>query len=150
MMDVSARAKASEMLNKVPEVTVFFWVIKIMATTVGETAADFINVNLGLGLSKTSIIMGVLLVVAPQHFHPQAPVVVMDHDPVHLCVGHRAYILTRPFGASCGDLLSLPVANGGLGLGTLGTSGLFLTIILALVSYLTLSRKDVISGTGSA
>lgn len=261
-MDVSKRATASEMLNKVPAVTVFFWVIKIMATTVGETAADFINVNLGLGLSKTSIIMGVLLVVAlavqvaARAYVPWKYwlVVVLlsvfgtlitdnlvDNFGValttttavfstalaltfvgwyasertlsihsiftrkrelwywtailftfalgtaagdllaeglklgyalsallfavaiavvafaHLKLGLNAvwafwiaYILTRPFGASCGDLLSQPVANGGLGLGTVGTSGLFLTIILALVSYLTLSRKDVISGTGSA
>ena len=39
-----------QMLNKVPEVTIWFWLIKIMATTVGETAADFLNVNLNLGL----------------------------------------------------------------------------------------------------
>ena len=39
-----------QMLNKVPEITVFFWIIKVLATTVGETAADFLNTNLGLGL----------------------------------------------------------------------------------------------------
>ncbi len=42
------------MLNKVPEVTIYFWVIKVLATTVGETAADFLNTNLGLGLTGTS------------------------------------------------------------------------------------------------
>ena len=52
------------LLNKVPEVTVFFWVIKVLATTVGETAADYLNVNLGLGLSTTTIVMSVLLIVA--------------------------------------------------------------------------------------
>src|SRR3954470_20445835 len=49
------------MLNKVPEVTVFFWVIKIMCTTVGETAADYLNVNLGFGLTKTTYVAGALL-----------------------------------------------------------------------------------------
>ena len=44
-------------LSKVPEVTLAFWVIKILATTVGETAADFLNTNLGIGLPKTSLIM---------------------------------------------------------------------------------------------
>ena len=48
-----------------------------------------------------------------------------------------AYILTRPFGASFGDLLSQPASNGGLGLGTVGTSALFLTVILGLVVYMT-------------
>ena len=41
----------STMLNKVPEITLFFWIIKILCTTVGETAADFLNVNLNFGLS---------------------------------------------------------------------------------------------------
>ena len=42
------------MLNKVPEVTLYFWVIKVLCTTVGETAADFLNDNLGLGLTNTT------------------------------------------------------------------------------------------------
>ena len=53
-------------------------------------------------------------------------------------------MLTRPLGASCGDLLSQAQSAGGLGLGTTGTSALFLTIILALVVYLSLSKRDVI------
>ena len=51
------------MLNKVPEVTIFFWVIKIMCTTVGETAADYLNENLGFGLTKTTYVTGALLIV---------------------------------------------------------------------------------------
>ena len=46
---VAIHARARQMLNKVPEVTVYFWVIKILATTVGETAADFLKTKLGLG-----------------------------------------------------------------------------------------------------
>src|SRR3954452_5815234 len=52
-----------KMLNKVPEVTIFFWVIKIMCTTVGETAADYLNDNLGFGLTKTTYVTGALLIV---------------------------------------------------------------------------------------
>jgi uncharacterized membrane-anchored protein len=52
------------LLNKVPQITLYFWVIKVLCTTVGETAADFLNVNLNLGLTGTSVITGVLLVVA--------------------------------------------------------------------------------------
>ena len=52
------------MLNKVPEVTIFFWIIKILATTVGETAADFLNTNLNFGLTGTTYVMGSLLLVA--------------------------------------------------------------------------------------
>ena len=51
-------------MSKVPEVTIFFWIIKIMATTVGETAADFLSFNLHFGLTITSILMSVLLLIA--------------------------------------------------------------------------------------
>jgi uncharacterized membrane-anchored protein len=50
-------------LNKVPEVTIFFWIIKILCTTVGESAADFLNYNLNWGLTVTSIVTGTLLAV---------------------------------------------------------------------------------------
>jgi uncharacterized membrane-anchored protein len=51
------------MLNKVPEVTLYFWLIKVLCTTVGETFADNLNENLGLGLSGTSYLMGALLII---------------------------------------------------------------------------------------
>ena len=54
----------AKMLNKVPEVTLYFWIIKILATTVGETAADFLNTNLGLGLTYTTLVMTAFLIVA--------------------------------------------------------------------------------------
>ena len=60
------------MLNKVPEVTLFFWMIKIMCTTVGETAADYLNENLGFGLTNTTIVTGALLVVAARGPVPRA------------------------------------------------------------------------------
>src|ERR1700694_1904329 len=53
----------SVMLNKVPEVTLAFWVIKIMSTTVGETGADYLAVHLGLGTAVTGAIMSALLIV---------------------------------------------------------------------------------------
>ena len=53
-----------------------------------------------------------------------------------------AYILTRPLGANIGDYLGSARADGGFGLGTLGTSVLFLTTILAVVVYLTLTSRD--------
>ena len=50
--------------NRVPKVTVDFWLIKLMAVTMGETAADYLGVNLGLGLTTTSLIMSAVLIVA--------------------------------------------------------------------------------------
>ena len=52
-----------------------------------------------------------------------------------------AYILTRPFGASFGDLLSQPKSNGGLGLRTVGTSVLFLVVITVLIVYMTAAQR---------
>ena len=51
--------KLKILLSKVPEVTIFFWIIKVLCTTVGETFADFLNFNLGLGLTNTTIILGI-------------------------------------------------------------------------------------------
>ena len=50
------------MLNKVPEVTLYFWVIKVLCTTVGETASDYLTDNVGLGLTKTTYITAALLI----------------------------------------------------------------------------------------
>ena len=61
---ISSSEKTTLMLNKVPEVTIFFWIIKIMATTIGETGADFLIFNLKFGLPVTSYIMGALLAAA--------------------------------------------------------------------------------------
>jgi uncharacterized membrane-anchored protein len=55
-------SRSRQMLNKVPEITVYFWLIKVLCTTVGETFADNLNENLGLGLTNTSYLMGALLI----------------------------------------------------------------------------------------
>ena len=57
-------APAPTLPSKVPEVTVFFWIIKVLATTVGETAADNLNTNLHLGLTGTTLVMSAVLVTA--------------------------------------------------------------------------------------
>ena len=62
-VNAGARRSASTMLNKVPEVFLLFWVV-IFSTTVGETAADFLASNVGLGLTGTSLIMAGLTAVA--------------------------------------------------------------------------------------
>ncbi|MFI0154747.1 hypothetical protein [Streptomyces lydicus] len=241
--------------NKVPEVTAYFWVIKVLCTTVGETAADLLNEKLGLGLTGVSLLMSVVLVVVlvaqfrTRAYRPGiywlavalisvvgtlisdnltdnlgvpletsalafavALVVVfiawyrsertlsihhvdttrresfywlavlftfalgtaagdlvaerMDLGywlsaglfalaiaavaVAHFALGLDAvwsfwiaYILTRPLGASIGDYLSQPTADGGLGLGTVITSVLFLAVILGLVVFLTVTRRDV-------
>jgi uncharacterized membrane-anchored protein len=56
--------RSTFMLNKVPEITIAFWIIKILSTTVGETGADFLAVHVGLGAAVTTAIMVGLLLAA--------------------------------------------------------------------------------------
>ncbi len=60
----AGRSASRTLLNKVPEVTVWFWVIKILCTTVGESFADWINMQLGVGLTDTALIFTAVFVVA--------------------------------------------------------------------------------------
>ena len=64
MANEQLRADFRWMLNKVPEITLYFWVIKVLCTTVGETASDYLSENVGLGLTKTTFMTGALLVAA--------------------------------------------------------------------------------------
>jgi uncharacterized membrane-anchored protein len=238
----------NQMLNKVPEVTAIFWVIKILSTTVGETGADYLAVHVGLGATTTAAIMicllaGALIVqLRARRYVPwvywltvvlvsivgtQITDLLTDKLEVSLylstvvfacalaatfaiwysaertlsihtivttrrelfywvailftfalgtaagdlatealglgfqigviafggliaiiatayCLGANpvltfwlAYILTRPLGASLGDLLSQSRNYGGVGLGTIYTSIAFLTVIVALVTWVT-------------
>jgi uncharacterized membrane-anchored protein len=64
IVSADTRSIGRKMLNKVPEVTLYFWIIKILATTVGETAADYLNTNLNFGLTGTTVAMSGVLAIA--------------------------------------------------------------------------------------
>ena len=239
-------------LNRVPKVTFDFWLIKLMAVTMGETAADYLAVNLGLGLTATSLIMAAVLIGAlvlqfgQKRYVPwsywlavvlisivgtlvtdnlvdnfgvslvtttvvftlaliatfavwyasertlsihsilttrreawywlailftfalgtAAGDLVAEHFGLgylatgilfgmiiaSLALGYffrgldpilgfwLAYIFTRPLGASFGDLLSQPSEYGGMGLGTIITSAIFLVCIIAIVGYMSVTH----------
>jgi uncharacterized membrane-anchored protein len=248
------------MLNKVPEVTVFFWIIKILCTTVGESFADYINETLGFGLTNTTIVFtaclalvlilqfrarryvpgiywlavvlisvvgtlvtdnltdahGVALWLSSTVFalllagvfaawyarertlsihsidttsreawywlvvlvtfalgtavgdwtleltgwSPSASILLPAGLILAVLTAWRfgmgpvlsfwlAYILTRPLGANIGDFLASSRGDGGLGLGTLVPSVVFLGTILATVVYLTVTRVDRTEFAGS-
>ena len=252
-MNAIASAAHTAVYNRVPKVTADFWLIKLMAVTMGETAADYLNVKIGMGLTATSLIMSAILAAAlvwqfiQKRYVPApywASVVLISivgtlitdnmvdnfHVPllvttivftialsvtfilwfqrektlsIHsvftdrreafywlailftfalgtaagdlvaekFALGYLAagimfgmiiaslslgyfflkldpilgfwlvYILTRPLGASFGDLLSQPRQYGGLGLGTIITSALFLTAIVGIVVYMTVRHE---------
>lgn len=239
------RWQVSDAWNKVPEIALSFWIVKIMSTTVGETGADFLAVNAGWGQAATRAVMAVLLAVAlfaqlrSRRYIPSIywlTVVLVSVVgtqitdlltdglgislytsttafalllaaiffvwyrvertlSIHSIVTRRrelfywaailctfalgtaagdlatealglgftwgavvfgtllgvtyaawriggnavltfwiAYILTRPFGAALGDLLTQAKTYGGLGMGAMWTSALFLTVIVLLVA----------------
>ena len=64
MSDRTSTTAAPSLISKVPEVTAFFWIIKVLCTTVGETFADWVNTKLGDNLNTTSLVMASILVVA--------------------------------------------------------------------------------------
>ena len=63
-MLAAMKQDSSEHFNRVPKVTVDFWLVKLMAVTMGETAADYLAVNLGLGLGTTALLMSGVLIAA--------------------------------------------------------------------------------------
>jgi uncharacterized membrane-anchored protein len=63
-MDELKNTRSSDIWNKVPAVTLAFWIIKVMSTTVGETGADYLAVHVGLGAAITDAIMSSLLIAA--------------------------------------------------------------------------------------
>jgi uncharacterized membrane-anchored protein len=241
------------MLNKVPEVTLYFWIIKVLCTTVGESFADYVNETLHVGLTNTTVLFSVALIIAlvaqfrldrylPGVYWLAVVLIsvvgtlltdnLTDAHGVPLWISSSvfsvllaavfaawyvregtlsihsinttpregwywlvvlvtfalgtalgdwtleltgwspgtsillpagliaavfvawklgagpvltfwlAYILTRPLGANIGDFLASPRADGGLGLGTLGTSVIFLGAILATVIYLSVTHVD--------
>src|ERR1700730_8865646 len=63
-LETTQDSNFGKLVNRVPEVTLVFWILKILATTIGETAADVLSTTLNLGLVVTSYVMGALLIVA--------------------------------------------------------------------------------------
>ncbi len=99
----------------------------------GTAAGDWMAEGLSLGYANSALLFGGLITataLARYVFKANA-----------VACFWIAYVLTRPFGASCGDLLSQPLSNGGLGWGTIGTSTIFLVTIVGLVVYLSVAAK---------
>ncbi|MBL8129996.1 MAG: hypothetical protein JNM64_20330, partial [Chloroflexia bacterium] len=112
----------------------FYWLAILFTFALGTAAGDLVSERYELGYLNAAILFAALIgVVAIAHYTLGVNAVLTFWI---------AYILTRPLGASIGDYLSQPVEDGGLGLGTTGTSVLFLGAILLLVGYLAISRVD--------
>ena len=110
----------------------FYWLAILLTFALGTAVGDLISEYFGLGYNATGILFALIIAsLALGYF-------TLGLDPI---LGFwLAYILTRPLGASFGDLMSQPPEYGGMGLGTTITSAAFLTVILAIVGLMTLRR----------
>ena len=101
----------------------------------GTATGDLVAEKLGMGyIVSLLLFLGIIMAVAVAHF---------QFGLNGAFSFWAVYVMTRPLGASLGDLLSQLPSAGGLGLGTTVTSALFLAIILGLVIYLTVTKRDV-------
>lgn len=112
----------------------FYWTAILLTFALGTAAGDLATEALGLGFSVGVFVFGGLIAaVAAAYYALRANAVLAFW---------LAYILTRPLGASLGDLASQSTTYGGLGFGTIATSLAFLTAIVALVGYVTFAPRN--------
>ena len=111
----------------------FYWLAILFTFALGTAAGDMVAEKFGLGYLSTGVLFGMIIAsLAVGYF-------LVGLDAV---LGFwLVYIFTRPLGASFGDLLSQPTKFGGFGLGTIITSVLFLTAIVAIVGYMSVTRR---------
>jgi uncharacterized membrane-anchored protein len=109
----------------------FYWAAILMTFALGTGVGDYVAEALAVGYLTTGLIFAILIALITIAYF------MFGLDPI--LAFWSAYILTRPLGASAGDLLSQPSEYGGLGLGTIVTSVLFLGTIAAVVAYMTMT-----------
>ncbi|HEV7886946.1 MAG TPA: hypothetical protein VGO92_05255, partial [Acidimicrobiales bacterium] len=112
----------------------FYWSAILFTFALGTAAGDLVAESLNLGYWKSALMFAALIgLVGLAYAFLRLNAVLAFWI---------AYILTRPLGASTGDYLSQDRGAGGLGLGTVGTTVIFLLTILAVVAYLSVTKRD--------
>ncbi len=114
---------------------IFYWTAILFSNTLGTALGDFLADNSGLGFSGGAILIGslLLLIILAYYFTKIS----------HIVLFWLAFVLTRPFGATFGDLLTKPLAKGGLNFGTIGSS-VILFGILAVLVIIDLKRQKAV------
>jgi uncharacterized membrane-anchored protein len=112
---------------------VFYWTAILFSNTLGTALGDFLADNSGLGFEGGAILIGVLLIlIVLAYFYTSISRIILFW---------LAFVLTRPFGATFGDLLTKPLAKGGLNFGTMGSS-LILFVILAVLVIISIRKNN--------
>ena len=114
---------------------VFYWTAILFSNTLGTALGDFLADSSGLGFLGGAILIGSLLaLVVLAYYLTQVNRVMLFWI---------AFVLTRPFGATFGDVLTKPVEKGGLNLGTIGSSIVLASILIVFIVYTTIKHKRV-------
>ncbi|MDR6462203.1 hypothetical protein [Chryseobacterium sediminis] len=114
----------------------YYWTAILFSNSLGTAFGDFLSDNLGLGYMTGALITGlIILVVVVLHYLTKIN---------HVVLFWIAFVFTRPFGATFGDLLTKPLAKGGLDLGTLNASliSLALMVLMIIISQRKHSRES--------
>ena len=110
-----------------------FWAAILVSNTLGTSMGDFLSDSSGLGYAGGALlIVGLLAGLLALKYVRAVPTVL---------VFWFAFVLTRPLGATAGDLLTKPAAKGGLELGTLGSSAVLLALLIGLMGYAGLQER---------
>ncbi len=111
-------------------VEVFYWIAILFSNTLGTALGDFLADDSGLGFLGSAILIGsALLILILFHFYTKISTVILFWF---------AFVLTRPFGATFGDLLTKSTLKGGLNYGTKGASLILFTMLIGFVVYETI------------
>ncbi|WP_067900485.1 COG4705 family protein [Nocardia vaccinii] len=106
---------------------ILYWSAILLSNTLGTSLGDYLSDSSGLGyLGSATLIAAIMAVILAAHYLTRVSGVLLFW---------LAFVLTRPLGATVGDMLSKPHASGGLGLGTWGTSAVLLLILAAGVVH---------------
>ena len=104
---------------------VFYWTAILFSNTLGTALGDFLADSSGLGFLGGAILIGSLLaLIILAYYYTKIS---------HIVLFWFAFVLTRPFGATFGDLLTKPLAKGGLNFGTIGSSAILFGILIVLI-----------------
>ena len=124
------------------KVEMFYWTAILVSNTLGTALGDFLADSSGLGYGRSNLLITSLLaIIALLYFTTKASRTILFW---------AAFVLTRPFGATMGDLLTKPPAKGGLGFGTIGSSAVLLAVLVALIWWSTRAERAAIKRRAEA
>ena len=117
---------------------IFYWTAILFSNTLGTALGDFLADNSGLGFFGGAILIGsLLLLIVLAYFFTKIS---------HIVLFWIAFVLTRPFGATFGDLLTKSKEKGGINFGTIGSSSILFGILVILIMITMIRRSSAKKG----